>query len=147
MKHGGVDAEIYRAGVLSIEELGVDPEWRGKGIATLLIRSTIRGANQIAGDRPLQAIEANIINPIAVKLVHRLLGTSVEYFMDNSSRKDGTNSIDYGQAIIETTTKQQQVIDFSTLNEYPEGFEPGIYARAMLNPELVQSWPLPEFRN
>jgi hypothetical protein len=140
---GSVDSYISHDNRVTIDYLSVKEQFRRRGIGTLLLQTTIRGATEIS-EEPIRYVDFAITNPHTVQLLRRLFGQSVDFFAEDTDRVAKTNGIDHIQAEILTAIRQEQAAKLTESHqEFPPCFDPGTCATAKLDDETVGTWPLP----
>jgi hypothetical protein len=141
---GTIEASIER-NTLTVENITVHDSLgvRRMGLGSLLLRATIKGAGSCVG-QPLEYIDFNIINPVMVPMLRKHFDDLVQFYADSEDRDTNSQVISSEYAALLAVQRQSQADQYNnSMQEYPSYFNPGIYARARLCQQLIQSWPMP----
>jgi hypothetical protein len=145
LNHGSLDAEILSRDRerLHIIYVQTDADHLRRGIASSLITSTIRGAI-LAGGETFQSVEFPVINPVVVPLLGRIFDGSIVWYAEQEDKDTCSNPLDpaTAQTLLESREAQSEAFKLNGL-DFPDDFDPGIYAVVSLDPAQISQWVMP----
>lgn len=145
MEHGALEAEISAEDrhSLNIAYAQTDANHLRQGIASTLITSTTREVYEVE-ERKLLSVKFQIINPVMVPLLGKIFDESVEWYAEQEDCDTESNGIDMLTAQTLAVSREEQAEEFRIAREeFPDDFDPGVYAVAALEPTQMAQWVMP----